>query len=146
MIIHFLDATNWFIGSDFLINREYPIVFDSIEGVCKETRDSGFYNSAEVKAVLNYINELLQKKWNGKEVFLSDIGVVSPYKAQGNMIRNECNKLGYNNITVGTAEVFQGQERRIMIISTVRTGEKLGFVKDYRVRRKNILLMSFVLF
>lgn len=118
-----------------LTNKEYPIIFDSVESTCEETRDKSFYNSAEVETVLKYIDKLLlAKNWNGKQVRPSDIGVVTPYKAQGNMIRDECrHRKGFDQITVGTAEVFQGQERPIIIISTVRTGETLGFVKDYRV-------------
>lgn len=69
------------------------------------------------------------------KVTQSDIGVVTPYKLQCKVIARECRKNGFENITIGTAEVFQGQEKPIMIVSTVRTGGKLGFVKDPRVRR-----------
>lgn len=35
---------------------------------------------------------------------------------------------------MGTAETFQGQQRDVIIVSTVRTGAKLGFVKNGQVR------------
>lgn len=37
------------------------------------------------------------------------------------------------DVTVGTAEIFQGKEKPIMIISTVRSDGKLGFVAEERV-------------
>lgn len=52
---------------------------------------------------------------------------------QCRLLKIECEKIQANEIVIGTAEVFQGQERPIIIISTVRTDEALGFVKDTRV-------------
>lgn len=49
------------------------------------------------------------------------------------MIKDACVRNGTAEITIGTAEIFQGQERPIIIVSTVRTNEELGFVKDQRV-------------
>lgn len=54
----------------------------------------------------------------------SSIGVVTPYKLQCKKIRQKCDRKNYKDITIGSAEVFQGQERKVMIMSTVRTGRK----------------------
>lgn len=83
--------------------------------------------------MLEYVDKLLNGRWNAREVMLSDIGIVSPYREQCNFIKDECRRKGYDQISVGTAEIFQGQERHIIIISTVRTDGDLGFVKDERV-------------
>lgn len=77
---------------------------------------------------------LLKMKPNGKDLGQSDIGVVVPYKLQSKVIKRMCKDMGFNDITVGTAEIFQGQERAVMIVSTVRTDGKLGFLGDFRVR------------
>lgn len=136
------DVANWLIGTNILPNREVPIIFRSIKGDCKESLGSSSYNLEEVNAVIKCINDLLANKWNGKNVFEDDIGIVSPYKEQCEMIKDECLRYGYEKIMIGTAEIFQGQEKPIMIVSTVRTDGNLGFVRDKRV---TIASHSFIL-
>lgn len=64
----------------------------------------------------------------------TDIGVVAPYKLQCKILASICRQNNFNDVTVGTAEIFQGQERPVMIISTVRTDKMLGFVNDPQVK------------
>lgn len=87
----------------------------------------------EIRKVVEWIVKLLKTKFDDKEVFLSDIGVISPYKQQCQLIREQLINNDLDGITVGTAEIFQGQERRIIIISTVRTNNELGFVSNEEV-------------
>lgn len=66
---------------------------------------------------------------------------MTPYRAQCKQLEEACvqNDIPVHTsvgITIGTAEVFQGQERPIMLISTVRTNESLGFLKDAKVSKK----------
>lgn len=64
----------------------------------------------------------------------SDIGVVTPYKLQCKHITRAIKRDKLGDITVGTAEIFQGQERPIMIVSTVRSNNNgIGFVAEPRV-------------
>lgn len=66
----------------------------------------------------------------------SDIGIVSPYNLQCKKLKQNCKKNGYDDIVIGSAEVFQGQEKSVMIVSTVRSGKKfLGdFLSNAQVR------------
>lgn len=90
----------------------------------------------EVDATVEVVTELLNGNWNGQVVSLSDIGIVTPYRKQCDKIRYVCKTKGYDKITIGTAEVSQGQERLIMIVSTVRTNGNLSkFVVDERVKQ-----------
>ena len=53
-----------------------------------------------------------------------EIGIISPYRRQVQKIRMLLEKKKIKDskdITVGSTEEFQGQERRIIIISTVRS-------------------------
>lgn len=93
------------------------------------------FNTKEIAVVVDYIKKVLKLgKHHG--IFQSDIGVVTPYKTQSLKITNACKISKLDAITIGTAEVFQGQEKPVMIISTVRSGGngRLGFVSNPRVR------------
>lgn len=59
----------------------------------------------EKEAVIEYIEKLLQLRVNLRE---SDIGVVSPYSQQCKEISEACSLKGFKDITIGTAETFQG--------------------------------------
>lgn len=87
----------------------------------------------EVLAVVDLIKRLVGYEVNNKKVKESDIGVVTPYRSQCKKITKMCHRLNLYDINIGTAEVFQGREKAIMIVSTVRTGGVLGFVSCERV-------------
>lgn len=134
-----LDETHWIIGNNVLPNKNFPLVFQSVNGECEqEAGGQSRFNKAEVAMIMKWITKLLETQWNGKRVFVDDIGVVSPYKKQCDLIREELINNGYGKISVGSAEVFQGQERRIIIISTVRSGKDLGFVGNEQVNIERV--------
>lgn len=118
------------IGNELLPNTNFPLVFDSVAGECEqEIGDSSYFNKMEVSVVMKWILKLIKSTWKGSNISSRDIGVVSPYKKQCALIRKEvCSNL-CEGVSVGTAETFQGQEKCIIIISTVRTDNELGFVK-----------------
>uniref|UniRef100_A0AC35FLJ4 Helicase ATP-binding domain-containing protein n=1 Tax=Panagrolaimus sp. PS1159 TaxID=55785 RepID=A0AC35FLJ4_9BILA len=107
----------------FLPKLYFPILFHSVtsgkEETSVETRSKR--NLAEVAIIVEYVEKCL------KHVKSKDIGVVSPYKYQAESIRQRLNN---KEITVETVEKYQGSERRVIIISTVRTSGKLGFMAD----------------
>lgn len=83
---------------------------------------------------MDYVDKLLSGKWKNREVCCRDIGIISPYRAQCDQIYAACCAKGYERITVGSAEVFQGQEKAVNLISTVRTkGGSMGFLNDSQV-------------
>lgn len=93
-----------------------------------------YFNMEEAHAVVDYIKKLLLLDVKGRQVTQADIGVVVPYKLQCKILKRICRGIKLSDITIGTAEIFQGQERPIMIVSTVRTDGNLGFLSDIRVR------------
>lgn len=60
-----------------------------------------------------------------------DIGIISPYRAQVRELRNT----PFKAVLVGTTEAFQGSEKPIIIISTVRTDHQIGFLQNFRVSK-----------
>ena len=75
----------------------------------------------------------------------NEIGVITPYSAQVDKINNEILKLYDDKIlergvTISTVDGFQGKEKDVIIISTVRSNptQKIGFLRD--VRRMNVAI------
>ena len=94
-----------------------------------------FFNPEEVVTVVKYIKQLLEDP--GLKAKEEEIGVISPYRRQCQKIRM---KLGESSeVMVGTTEEFQGQEKRIIILTTVRSNPdfiqqdqliQIGFLKN----------------
>lgn len=70
---------------------------------------------------------------------IDEIGIITPYTQQVKKIRTALTKANFTVPKVGTVEEFQGQERKIILMSTVRTVEhqlkmderySLGFIKS----------------
>ena len=91
-------------------------------------------NKNELTLVLNYINILLNNDLRNCDKL---IGIITTYKKQASKIKNICRKRfgkDAEKIDVGTVDKFQGQERPIIILSTVRSHTKsIGFLKNPKV-------------
>ncbi|XP_073811815.1 putative helicase mov-10-B.2 [Musca autumnalis] len=121
-------------------NKNYPIIFHSIEGVSLSDKKSpSLYNPVEVEIVMEYVKDLMYFGINGKPLKQTDIGIISPYKKQYLNIRDELNLRKWHDIATGSVEIFQGQEKDVIITSFVRSGtESLGFLESKR--RLNVTL------
>lgn len=113
-------------------------------------------NEVEVRVVMDYVKKLLNVRFKNRKVSQlkeSDIGIVTPYKKQCKRIAQVCRREKFNDILIGTAETFQGKEKPVIIVSTVRSDERtLGFVNEPRVSLAliaslaNFLMASFLFF
>lgn len=151
---------NW----DELPKKDFPLIMHSVSGVDKrESKSPSFFNVEEVTLIIKYVDKLLttpgKMKVQGK-----DIGIISPYRRQIEKIRQALSsKFQRTNtswrgtitwskvddivlslciltdITIGSTEEFQGQERKVIIVTTVRSREeflqsdvhfKLGFLRN----------------
>ncbi|XP_076663314.1 putative helicase mov-10-B.1 [Andrena cerasifolii] len=137
-----------------LANEAFPITFFAILG--KEIRcpSGSVYNTEEITAVMYCTKKLMSGKLGTRQIQQQDIGIITPFKRQKIMIDKILNKLGLHNITVGTVETFQGQEKEIIILTTVRTKsfkhddtEHIGFLSNRKrfnvavTRAKNALIV-----
>lgn len=121
------------MGNNILPNKNFPIIFESVRGECKQQRNStSYYNEEEADAVIDWVKKLLHTTCNEVAVNEQDIGIISPYQRQCEVIREDLINNGYSGISVGSAEIFQVQERKVIIISTVRT-ESSDFINDPQV-------------
>ncbi|KAI5120593.1 hypothetical protein M0805_008071 [Coniferiporia weirii] len=110
---------------DGLARKDFPIIFHGISGKDeREASSPSFFNIAEASLVKEYVKDLLDDR--RLRLKPENIGIISPYHAQVCKIRRV---LPHNakDIKVGSVEEYQGQEKRVIIISTVRTS--MDFVK-----------------
>mgnify|MGYP000193243121 CR=1 FL=1 len=90
----------------------------------------------------NYIKRIGPKRMLDERI---DFGIISPYKAQVQYLRNEIKRSRFLRpfkaaITVHTVDGFQGQERDVIFISLVRANDdgQIGFLSD--LRRMNVAI------
>ncbi|KAL1743982.1 P-loop containing nucleoside triphosphate hydrolase protein [Schizophyllum fasciatum] len=136
-------TVNSYIGWPELPNKQFPIIFHAISGKDdREASSPSFFNIHEALQVKNYIEKLKQARaTSGFRATDDDIGVIAPYHAQCVKIRKALVSTGAEKVKVGSVEEFQGQERRVIVISTVRSSQEfvqydlrhtLGFVANPR--------------
>uniref|UniRef100_A0A336N6D0 CSON007516 protein n=1 Tax=Culicoides sonorensis TaxID=179676 RepID=A0A336N6D0_CULSO len=132
-----------------LPNRNVPIIFHATEGrTAKEMNSFSLYNQKEVSQVIYYVREIVKNGLNGQSVPLSEIGVISPYRRQCQELRGNFKRFGWKEIEVGSVEQFQGQEKTVIILSTVRSFTKsIGFLDNPKrlnvsiTRAKSLLII-----
>ena len=106
----------------------------------------GRINKVEAELTLQTLQQYFERI--GKTRLLNerlDVGVISPYRAQVQYLRQLFKKREYFKpfrqlITVNTVDGFQGQERDIILISLVRSNDEgqIGFLRD--LRRMNVAI------
>ncbi|KAJ3104150.1 hypothetical protein HDU97_009501 [Phlyctochytrium planicorne] len=118
-----------------LPRKGFPIIFHGINGRdVQEGSSPSWSNPDECGLVKKYVEKIFKAKSKG--VNYSQIGIITPYRKQ--VQRIETLLRGYG-CKVASVEEFQGQERRIIIISTVRSSaahvqhdmmHNLGFLQN----------------
>lgn len=139
--------------------RTHPIKkFDGKSIVWIDTSMMNKKDESKLKggSFCNYAENTLIKKLLEefkKEGTLSklDIGIITGYRGQKDLIRKSVDNNGYDKIAkkidINTLDAFQGRENDIIIYSTVRTKNSIGFQKEKeRVnvafsRAKNLLII-----
>ena len=95
-----------------------------------------------METVVNYVSTLLKGGPSREPVDQKDIGIISPYIRQVYKLKAKLKDKGWEDIEVGTTETYQGREKRVILISTVRSTRnllaidskfKLGFVANPKV-------------
>uniref|UniRef100_A0A672P211 RNA helicase n=1 Tax=Sinocyclocheilus grahami TaxID=75366 RepID=A0A672P211_SINGR len=144
----------------------FPVIFHGVIG--KDERESNspsFFNTSEIDIMIDYLKKLLltQAKKGIAKISPKEIGIIAPYRKQVEKIRKaikmhrelkSCS--GIEELKVGSVEEFQGQERKVIIVSTVRSDKKhiildetfsIGFLKNEKrfnvavTRAKSLLIM-----
>ncbi|XP_006895773.1 PREDICTED: putative helicase MOV-10 isoform X2 [Elephantulus edwardii] len=133
-----------------LPRQGFPIIFHGVMGKDeREGNSPSFFNPEEAATVTSYLKQLLAPSSKKGKARLSprSVGVISPYRKQVEKIRYCITRLDkelrglddIKDLKVGSVEEFQGQERSVILISTVRSSQSfvqldldfnLGFLKN----------------
>lgn len=124
---------------EYLPKKNFPLIFHSVKGKDeREGQSPSFFNSLEVSRVVDYVKKLLDTR--NPKIKDSEIGVITPYRRQVEKLRIQLRKVrGADGIKIGSPEEFQGDERRVIVISTVRASAdhladdqffRLGFLRN----------------
>lgn len=99
----------------------FGVFFHGIRGDNKRYGDSpSWCNPQEAGQVFYFVKSLYEKG-----VKPADIGIITPYTQQVRCLRRLFENLELEKPKIGSVEEFQGQERQIIVISTVRSTSKL---------------------
>ncbi len=106
----------------------------------------GRINRAEAQLTIDTLQQYFERLGRQRVVDERlDVGIISPYRAQVQLLRRMLRKSAYfkplrHLISVNTVDGFQGQERDIIVISLVRSNEagQIGFLRD--LRRMNVTI------
>ncbi|XP_059053371.1 putative helicase mov-10-B.1 [Achroia grisella] len=80
-----------------------------------------YFNEMELHMLKRYVKALIDVH----KVSPTDIGIIAPYIRQVYKMRSWLDSENYNNVEVGTVAAFQGKEKRVILVSTVRANSKL---------------------
>ena len=106
-----------------LPNKKFPLIFHGVEGKQdREGNSPSWFNISEIEMVLYYVQLLVDTRKCDSDA----IGVITPYRKQVNKIKLALEKRSttqnnYEGVLVGSCEQLQGQERKVIIVSTVRS-------------------------
>lgn len=129
-----LANVNKFCNWEHLPNKNFPIRFESTMTNCEFDEElESWHNYGEANKVRGFVRLLLLTRINGRKILEEDIGIMSPYRSQVNVLTKKIRELKLEKIDIGVVENFQGREKDIIILSTVRSRSGVGFLRDEKV-------------
>lgn len=108
------------------------VYFQCVRSRCTQQESKSWKNYKEVMAIVKIVTNLI---FSG--IPASEIGIITPYTDQVRLIRQFIDS---TSVAIGSVDSFQGQERNVIIVSTVRSFNcrGIGFVGDKK--RLNVTL------
>ncbi|XP_029287551.1 putative helicase mov-10-B.2 isoform X2 [Cottoperca gobio] len=120
-----------------LPKKGFPLIFHGVMGKDeREANSPSFFNVSEIQVLVDYLTKLMETQGkNGlPKLSAEDIGIISPYRKQVEKIQRALKSVpalkklsDLKKLQVGSVEEFQGQERKIIMVSTVRSS--VNYVK-----------------
>ena len=102
----------------------FPVIFHAVDGEnLREGNSPSWFNPQEAILVVATVGLLV--KHSRPAIRQNEIGIITPYARQVQKIRLLLKASDMGDVKVGSVETFQGQERRCIVISTVRSENDL---------------------
>lgn len=149
-----LEADNTVKGTLLSTNEDFDLLNIPVELIdtagCSfdETQNPetlSLSNKGEADLVFKHLDKLLQQYQFANEAQQIEIGIISPYKEQRELLQETLHAFDYSGYAVSSLDVktidgFQGEERDVIYISLVRSNSssEIGFLAD--IRRMNVAL------
>ncbi|XP_042339552.1 putative helicase mov-10-B.2, partial [Plectropomus leopardus] len=122
----------------------FPVIFHGVMGKDeREANSPSFFNVSEIEVLVDYLTKLMetQGKKGLPKLSAKDIGIIAPYRKQVEKIQKALKSVSalsrWNDVKelkVGSVEEFQGQERKIIMVSTVRSSiSYIKMDKDFNI-------------
>lgn len=99
------EKKNFAIGWKSLRNKNFPVLFHHSTSN-RDFDGKSSNNRGEATIAFDYVQSLMNDGINGNTVDEEDIGVIAPYKAQVELLKNMINMV-YSNVEIGTVDAFQ---------------------------------------
>lgn len=118
-LLHSIDSILW---NRHLPNEKCGVFFINVNGRNLRTADSSsWFNDEEASRVFLFACRLKKQG-----ILMQNIGIITPYSLQVKRLRGIIDEaMPGCGLKVGSVEEFQGQERDIILVSTVRTNHNL---------------------
>ncbi|KAI4233132.1 MAG: hypothetical protein LQ349_004591 [Xanthoria aureola] len=118
--------------------RRWPVLFACNGGVddCEniQTVGGGWYNVKEADKAISYAVDLLGSGFIEEQ---NEICIMSPFRAQVNLLRKTARNAGLWGLNVGPMDAFQGLESRFVILCTTRTRDR--FLKEDAIKGMGVV-------
>ncbi|KAI5305347.1 hypothetical protein KEM56_004657 [Ascosphaera pollenicola] len=118
-----------------------PYRFFDVQGMhSNATKGHSLINYAEMRVAMKLYERLITD-YRSKYDFAQKIGIITPYKGQLRLLKNEFSakygKTIFEEVEFNTTDAFQGRECEVIIFSCVRASNRgIGFLSD--IRRMNV--------
>lgn len=117
------------VGVDLMKSPVLLIDIDDFPGAEECRVHTSWTNPVCAVIVSHFVDSLLQE--SGGMFNASDVGVITPYSAQQKLLLSSDNGLA-RGVEVRTVDGFQGREKEVIILDTVRNNKHsmIGFLED----------------
>ncbi|KAJ3992098.1 P-loop containing nucleoside triphosphate hydrolase protein [Lentinula boryana] len=119
-------ASNGMISWAGLSNNKFPLMFLGCDAKDESVDERAtWFNMGEIARIVEVITSLMSEAFKSiPPLQVDEIGVMAPWREQVWKIREKLRQISLSRVDVGTVEDYQGREKRVVIVSCVRSSAR----------------------